>query len=230
MWAAKWELLTPLVALVTIFGGFADPVEAAALTALYALITQSLIWRDLRLFRDVPRVMLECGLVIGGVLLILGVAQGFTGYLIDAQIPDKAIEWAAQTVKSPLVFLLLLNLLLLLVGCLMDVYSATIVVVPLLLPIAASYNIDPLHLGIIFLANLELGFLTPPVGMNLFLSSYRFNKPVMEVTRSVMPFLLVQIVGVLLITYVPPLTTTLPHWLEQRREAPATEVTPLPPL
>jgi len=209
-WAAKWELLIPVVALVALFGGFATSVEAAAITAFYAFVVETIIYRDLKLIRDVPRVMTECGLLIGGVLLILGVALGFTHYLIDAQIPDKGVEWVTGAVKSKWLFLLLVNLCLLVVGCLMDIYSAIVVVVPLLVPMAQVFGIDMIHLGIIFLVNLQLGYLTPPVGMNLFLSSYRFNKPVVEVARASLPMLLVLATGVLLITYVPWLTTWLP--------------------
>lgn len=212
--AAKWELLIPVVALVALFGGFATPVEAAAITALYAFIVETFIYRDLKLFRDVPRVMTEAGLLIGGVLLILGVALGFTHFLIMAEIPDKGVEWVTATVESKWIFLLALNLVLLIVGCLMDIYSAIVVVVPLVVPVANAFGIDPVHLGIIFLANLELGYLTPPVGMNLFLASYRFNKPMSEVTRASLPMLGVLAIGVLLITYVPWLTTWLPAQLK----------------
>jgi tripartite ATP-independent transporter DctM subunit len=211
---AKWELLLPVVALVALFGGFATPVEAAAVTALYAFVIETFVHRDLKLVRDVPRVMTECGLLVGGVLLILGVALGFANYLIDAQIPLRAVEWVTGAIQSKYLFLLALNLFLLVVGCLMDIYSAIVVVVPLLVPLGVAYGIDPIHLGIIFLANLQLGFLTPPVGMNLFLASYRFNKPLIEVTRAVIPMLVVLLVGVLLITYVPPLTTLLPQWVK----------------
>jgi tripartite ATP-independent transporter DctM subunit len=171
---------------------------------------ETFVYRDLRLFKDVPRVMTECGVLMGGVLLILGVALGFTYFLIDAHIPDEGVAWATSTIHSRWVFLLVLNLFLLVVGCLMDIYSAIVVVVPLMVPIAIAFGIDPVHLGIIFLANLELGFLTPPVGMNLFLSSYRFNKPMTEITRATLPMLGVLAAGVLLITYVPPLSTWLP--------------------
>ncbi|MBK9137351.1 MAG: TRAP transporter large permease subunit [Verrucomicrobia bacterium] len=214
IWAAKWELLIPVVALVALFGGFATPVEAAAITALYAFVVETFIYRDLKLLRDVPRVMAEAGLLIGGVLLILGVALGFTHFLIVAQVPDKGVEWVTATIESKWLFLLALNLVLLIVGCLMDVYSAIVVVVPLLIPVANAFGIDPIHLGIIFLANLELGYLTPPVGMNLFLASYRFNKPVPEVARASLPMLGVLAVGVLLITYLPWLTTWLPGQLK----------------
>jgi tripartite ATP-independent transporter DctM subunit len=211
VWKAKWELLLPVVALVALFGGFATTVEAAAITALYAFIVETFVYRDLHLFRDVPRVVTQCGLLVGGVLLILGVALGFTNYLVDAQVPARLVEWTTGAVHSPLVFLLLLNLFLLVVGCLMDIYSAIVVVVPLIVPVGKAFGIDPVHLGIIFLANLELGYLTPPVGMNLFIASYRFKKPMTEVTRAVLPVLFVLFLGVLLITYIPPLTTLLPR-------------------
>jgi TRAP-type C4-dicarboxylate transport system permease large subunit len=150
---------------------------------------------------------------VGGVLLILGVALGFTNYLTLTEIPARGIAWVEASSLSPWQFILLLNLFLLVVGCLMDIYSAIIVVVPLILPLGIHFKMDPVHLGILFLANLELGYLTPPVGMNLFLSSYRFNKPMPEVVRASFPMLLVLLVGVLLISYIPPLTTLLPHWL-----------------
>ncbi len=213
LWVAKWELLLPVVALVALFGGFATPVEAAALTAFYAFFVETFVYRDLRIRRDMLRIGTECGLLIGGVLLILGVAMGFTNYLVIEEIPDRAVEWVTTSIHSRWAFLLALNLMLVMVGCLMDVFSATIVVVPLIVPLGQAFGIDPVHLGIIFLANLELGYLTPPVGMNLFLSSYRFGKPVGEVARAALPMLGVLFVGVLLITYVPILTTWLPGWL-----------------
>jgi C4-dicarboxylate transporter, DctM subunit len=211
LWDAKWELLLPVVAIVALFSGYATPVEASAVTALYAFVVECWTYKDLRLTRDIPRVMTECGLLVGAILLILGVALGFTGYLIQAQIPDRLIAWVQATVHSPLVFLLALNFFLLIVGCLMDIFSAIIVVVPLMIPLGAAFGIDPVHLGIIFLANLELGYLTPPVGMNLFLSSYRFNKPMPQVCRSIIPILLVLLCGVLLITYIPFMSTFLPQ-------------------
>ncbi len=212
LWDAKWELLMPVVASAALFGGLATPVEAAAITALYAFIIVAIIHHDLKITRDVPRVMSECGLLIGGVLLILGVSLGFTNYLVDAQIPARAVEWTTRTIHSPFLFLLFLNLFLLVVGCLMEIYPAIVVEVPLLVPLGAAYGIDPVRLGIIFLANMELGYLTPPVGLNLLMSSYRFKKPVPEVLRAVLPVVLVLSVGVLLITYVPALTTALPRW------------------
>ena len=154
--------------------------------------------------------MSECGLLVGGVLLILGVAMGLTDYLIFAMIPDRMVEWAQATIDSKLVFLLALNGALILVGCLMDIFSAIIVIVPLIVPLGVVFGIDPVHLGIIFLANLQLGYLTPPIGMNLFLASYRFGKPMSEVIRAALPLLLVFVIGVILITYFEPLTTWLP--------------------
>jgi tripartite ATP-independent transporter DctM subunit len=209
-WVTKWELLVPVVALTALFGGFATPVEAAALTAMYTFLVAVVVHRDLNLFRDVPRVMTECGLLVGGVMLILGVALGFTHYLVDAQIPDAAVAWATATIHSKWVFLLGLNVVLLVVGGLVEIYAAIVVVVPLLVPVGLAFGIDPIHLGIIFLANMELGFLAPPVGLNLLLASYRFNKPMSEVTRASLPMLGVMVIGVLLITYVPWLTTWLP--------------------
>jgi tripartite ATP-independent transporter DctM subunit len=214
VWYAKWELMLPVVALVPFFTGLAVPVEAAALTAFYAMSVETFVYRDLKPFKDLPRVMTECGLLVGGVLLILGVAMGLSYYLTFEMIPDRAVDWVQANIESKLVFLLILNLFLLIVGCLMDVFSAIVVVVPLILPMGLAFGIDPIHLGIIFLANLELGYLTPPVGMNLFLSSYRLNKPVLEVARSVIPILLVLLIGVLMITYFPPLTTFLPGLLD----------------
>ncbi len=210
IWAAKWELALPVVTLTALFGGFATPVEAAAVTALYAFVVETFINRDFK-GRDIPRVMAECGLLVGGVLLILGVALGFTNYLIDAQIPSRGVEWVTTMVKSKYAFLFALNIFLLLVGCVMDIYSAIVVVVPLLVPLGLAYGINPIHLGIIFLANMELGLLTPSIGINIFLSSYRFNKPVLQVSRAVIPMQCMLFVGVLFITYLPPLTTYLPQ-------------------
>jgi tripartite ATP-independent transporter DctM subunit len=215
IWDAKWELLLPVVALVGLMSGFATPVEAAAVTALYAFVAETALYRDLKL-RDVVRVIAEAGLLVGGVLLIFGVALGFTNYLIDAEIPTLMLDWATASIQSKLVFLLAMNLFLLVVGCLMDIFSAIVVIVPLIVPIGEAFGVDPVHLGIIFLANLELGYLTPPVGMNLFLASYRFSKPMHELYRAVLPMLLVLLAGVLLITYIPVLTTGLPQaWSER---------------
>ena len=213
VWDAKWELLTPVVALAGMFGGFATPLEAAAMTALYVFVVEVCIHRELKLFTDLPRVATECGLLIGGVLLVLGVALGLTNYMVEAQVPTKAVDWTTAVVHSPLLFLLLLNLFLTLVGCLMDIYSAIVVQVPLLAPLGAVFGIPPVHLGIVFLANLEHGYLTPPVGLNLLFASSRFRKPVPEVLRAVLPIIILLTFAVLLITYVPWLTTALPNRL-----------------
>jgi tripartite ATP-independent transporter DctM subunit len=215
LWDAKWELFLPVVALGAMFSGWATTVEAAALTAMYAFVVETFVYRDLRLRKDFVRVCLECVLLIGGVLLILGVALGLTKFLVDAEVPAQGVEWAQQHIHSPWQFLLVLNLFLLVVGCLMDVYSAIVVVVPLIVPLGAAYGINPIHLGIIFLSNLELGYLTPPVGMNLFLASYRFKKPMPEVVRASLPMMFVLLVGVILITYLPAMTTWLPAWFER---------------
>lgn len=213
LWDAKWEMLLPIVVLTAIFGGFATLVEAAALTALYAFVVQFLIVRDVSVRKDLVKVMSECLVLIGGVLIILAVALGFTNYLVDAQVPTKIVEWVQTYIESPLTFLLCLNLLLLLVGCLMDIFSAIVVVVPLIVPLGVAYGIDPVHLGIIFIANLELGYLTPPVGMNLFMAAYRFERPLLQVWRAAIPYLVILALGVLLITYVPGLSLSLLEWV-----------------
>lgn len=213
LWAAKWEVLLPVVVLVSLLGGYATPVESAALAALYALIVQRFVHRDLPSSREVVRVAGECIALVGGVLIILAVAAGLTNYLIDAQVPDALVAWTQANIESRLVFLLALNVFLIVVGCLMDIFSALIVIVPLIIPIAQVFDIHPVHLGIIFVANLELGYLTPPVGLNLFMASYRFGKPVMEVAKATLPMLLILAFGVLLITYVPWLTLGLLQWL-----------------
>lgn len=211
--AAKWELGLPALVLLGLFGGFATLVETAALAALYALVVEAVVHRDLRLGRDGRRVLVECVTLVGGVLIILAVALGFTGYLVDADVPARGAAWVREAIHSRWVFLLALNGFLLVVGCLMDIFSAIVVVAPLIAPMGAAFGVDPVHLGIIFLANLELGYLTPPVGMNLFLASYRFGRPLPEVVRAVGPPLLLLGAGVLLITYFPALSTALPRLL-----------------
>jgi tripartite ATP-independent transporter DctM subunit len=195
--------------LVSMFSGLATAVEASALTALYALVVQALIHRDLSLRRDLPRAFIECVTVIGGVMIILGVAQGFTSYLVGAQVPARLVDWVRAHITSRLMFLFVLNLFLLAVGWLMEIYAAIVVVVPLIVPLGVAFGINPVHLGIIFLANLELGFLTPLVGLNIFLASYRFKRPVLEVCVAALPMMAILGIGVLVITYVPWLTTGL---------------------
>ncbi len=206
---AKWELALPVVAIVSLFSGLATPVEAAAITALYAFVVEVFIHRDLHPIRDIPRVMTECGLLVGGILLILGVALGLTNYFVDAQVPERLSNWMQQTIHAKWVFLLVLNVFLLLAGCLMDIFSAIIVLTPLIIPIALAFGIDPVHLGVLFLANLELGYLTPPVGINLFYAASRFKRPLLEVCRSVLTLVPVLALGVLIITYFPELTRLL---------------------
>ncbi|MBM3772432.1 MAG: TRAP transporter large permease subunit [Acidimicrobiia bacterium] len=209
LWAAKWELAMPIVVLVSLFSGWATAIESAALVAFYAFVVQTMIHRDITSARAVLRVLVECVTVVGGVLIILGVAVGLTNYLIGAQVPARLLEWTTSYIGSRLTFLLALNVFLLAVGCLMDIFSATVVVAPLLVPLGAAYDIHPVHLGIIFIANLELGYLTPPVGLNLFLASYRFKRSLLEVARASLPMLAILGVGVLVITYVPWLTLGL---------------------
>ncbi len=210
---AKWEIMLPLVILVGLFGGFATLVEAAALTVLYAVLIACVIHREVRLTRDLIRVMVESATMVGGFMIILGVALGFTNYLVIAQIPMHALDWVQQFIQSPYLFLLVVNIVLIVAGAFMDIYSAIIVIVPLIAPMAAAYAVDPVHLGVIFLANLQLGYLTPPVGVNLFLSAYRFKKPLAHIYRSTFPYLIILLMTALLITYVPALTLWLPALL-----------------
>ncbi len=205
IWIAKWEVIMPILVLVLIFGGFCTLVEASAVLVVYALIVEAFIYRDLGL-QVLVTMLVKCAALVGGVLIILGVAMGLTSYLVDAQVPMHAATWAAKHVHTRWLFLLTLNGGLIIVGCLMDIYSALVVVVPLILPVAESFGVHPAHLGIIFLANLQLGYLTPPVGMNLFFASFRFERPLTGVSRDALPFLLIMAVVVLLITYVPWLT------------------------
>lgn len=208
LWKAKLELFLPVVTLFLIFSGLATLLEAAAGTVLYTLIVQCLVHREITL-RDLPRVLRECGTLLGGVMIILCASKGLSSWFVDAEIPTRLLTVVQESVHSRWVFLLALNCFLLIVGCFLDIYSATFVVVPLLLELGRAYGIDPVHLGILFIANLELGYLTPPVGLNLFLSSYRFQRPLLVVTRSILPMLAILGLGVLLITYVPWLTTAL---------------------
>jgi tripartite ATP-independent transporter DctM subunit len=203
LWVARWELATPMIALGGIFGGFTTLLEAAALTVGYTLFVSVVIHREIGPRKELAEVVLRSSALIGGVFVILATAMALTSFLIDAQVPDLAAGWAVAHIGSPLWFLLGLNLLLLVAGCVMDVFSAIAVLTPLLLPIGARFGISPVHLAIIFLANLELGYLTPPVGMNLYLAAYRFDKPLTEVILGVLPILGVMLAFVLAITYLP---------------------------
>ncbi len=202
----KWEAMIPFFILFGIFGGFTTLVETAALTVVYVFIIEVFVYKDLK-SKDLRKIILDCSTLIGGVLIILGVAMGLTSYLVDAQIPFKLLAWVKTFISSKLVFLLMLNIFLLAVGCMMDIFSAIIIVVPLITPLGAYFGIDPVHLAIIFIANLELGFLTPPVGMNLFLSAYRFDENMPTIYKSTLPFFVVMLLSVLAITYIPILST-----------------------
>ncbi|HJM47364.1 MAG: TRAP transporter large permease subunit [Candidatus Marinimicrobia bacterium] len=201
-WEAKWEIILPFLILTGVFSGYMTLVETAAFTVVYILTVEVLIYKDLPL-KDLPKIIIDCATLIGGVLIILGVAMGLTSYLVDAQVPMRLLEWIQSTISSKLVFLLLLNILLLVIGCMMDIFSAIIVFVPLIAPLGIFFQIDPIHLAIIFIANLELGFFTPPIGMNLFLSAYRFNKSMPVLYNATIPFFLIRLLFVLILTYIP---------------------------
>ena len=203
-------MVLPVVVIICIFGGFATLVEAAALTVLYAIVVECLVFKELNFIRDGTRIAAESATMIGGFMIILGMALGLTNYLVIAQVPMHALEWIQSVIESPLLFLLMINILLIVVGALMDIYSAIIVIVPLIAPMAAAYGIDPVHMGIIFLANSQLGYLMPPMGENLFLSAYRFDLPLTRIYRYTLPCVGILLITVLLITYWPSLTLWLP--------------------
>lgn len=205
--AGVWDLLLPAGVAWGIFGGFVTVSEAAACTAVYVLLLETVIHRSLSLRRQLVPVLRETSVLVGSILVILGVAMGLTNLLIDAQVPMHLLEWVRANVDSQLQFLLLLNLMLLVVGAMMDIFSAIVVVVPLILPLAQQYGIDPVHLGIIFLANLEIGYLTPPVGLNLFIACQRFQKPILSLFVASLPFLFIMLLWLAIVTYVPQLTT-----------------------
>lgn len=203
---ALWELPLPIVILWGIYGGWLTVNEAATLTVLFVIVVECFVYRDLAFVRDIPRIAIKSSVLVGAILLILGVALGLTNYLILEEVPDKILEYIQANVDSKIGFLISLNIFLLIVGCLLDIFSAIIVVVPLILPLAGAYDVNPYHLGVIFLTNLEIGYMTPPVGMNLFLSAFRFKKPLPTLYLASIPFILVLLVALMVITYVPELS------------------------
>jgi tripartite ATP-independent transporter DctM subunit len=211
--SAAWEAPIPLLILVGIYSGFCTATEAAALTVVYVIIVKTLVFHEIRFTKDLPRIMKESMKMVGAIMIILGAALGFTNYLVDAFVPMKILNAFETMIQSRTGFLLVLNLFLLVVGCLMDIFSATLVVVPLIMPLAEKFHVDPVHLGIIFLVNLGIGYNTPPVGLNLFIASTRFERPIMELYKATLPFLLILLLTLVLITYWPPLSLFLPSFL-----------------
>lgn len=206
--SAAWEIPLPFFILGGIYGGVFAISEAAAITALYIIIVEVFIYKEVSL-KELPEIAKESMLVVGGILLILAVSLALTNYLIDAEVPTSLFEWVKKQIHSPLTFLLFLNVFLLILGALLDIFAALVIMVPLIVPLALGYGIDPVHLGIIFLANMQLGYFTPPVGMNLFIASYRFNKPITDIYKATIPFFFVLLVAVLIITYWPALSLVL---------------------
>jgi C4-dicarboxylate transporter DctM subunit len=206
---AIWEIPLPFIIIGGIYSGIFTVIEASAVTAVYVFIVEFFIYRDLNIKKDLPRIMKDSMLMVGGILIILASALGLTSYLIDEQIPMKIFEFIQKYISSKYTFLILLNLFLLIVGMLMDIFSAIIVVVPIITPIAKSFGVDPIHLGIIFLTNLEIGYLTPPVGLNLFISSFRFEKPIIKIYLATIPFIIILFIALLLITYIPEISLFL---------------------
>ncbi|MES9992119.1 MAG: TRAP transporter large permease subunit [Candidatus Thiodiazotropha sp.] len=205
---AAWEIPLPFILLGGIYSGYFALSEAAAVTAVYVLTVEVFIYREIPL-TQLPRVMREAMLLVGGILIILGLSMASTNYLIDAEVPSRLFDWLHARVQDPLTFLILLNIFLLALGTMLDIFSAVVLMVPLLLPVAVQYGIDPVHLGIIFLANMQIGYFTPPVGMNLFIASYRFDKPISEIYRATLPWFFILFGAVLIITYWPTLSLAL---------------------
>jgi tripartite ATP-independent transporter DctM subunit len=209
LWAAKWDLLLPVVVVVAFGSGVATIVEAAAIGAAYALAVELIIFRDVHPWRTLPGVLAHGAALVGAVVLLLGVAMGLTNYLVVAEVPAHLVDWVQTHIHSQAMFLLALNVMLLILGSVLEIYSAIVVLVPLVAPLGVAFNVHPVHLGVIFLANLELGFLCPPMGLNLFLSATRFQKPLPVLYRQALPFLFIMSVGVLFITYVESATVGL---------------------
>jgi tripartite ATP-independent transporter DctM subunit len=205
------EILLPVLVLVGIYGGYVTVTEAAALTALYAFVVEVFIYRDISIFKDLPKIAIESMSLVSTILLVLCCALGFTNFLIDEDIPLKIFDLMKTYLHDKYSFLMFLNIFLLVVGCLMDIFSAIVVVVPLIVPVAVDFGVDPVHLAIIFLTNLEIGYLTPPVGINLFIASNRFKKPVTEMYKASIPFIILQLIALALITYFPKLSL---FWFE----------------
>ena len=203
-----WEIPLPFVVLGGIYSGFLVVSEAAAITALYVFIVEVIVHREIP-WRELPRIMRSSMVLVGGILIILGVSMASTNYMISAGIPQMLLEWVSNLVSSQTSFLLLLLLFLLVLGAILDIFSAIVLVVPLILPIAAGFDVHPVHLGIVFLAAMELGYLTPPVGLNLFISSYRFEKPILHVYAATFPFLMILLMSVILIAFWPSLSLWL---------------------
>ena len=208
IWAARWDLPLPIVVLGGIYSGFFAVSEAAAVTALYVVLTEVVILREVP-WREVPRIMRESMVLVGAILAILGVSLASTNFMIDTGVPQRLFAFVSDYITGPTTFMIALLVFLLILGAILDIFSATVLIVPLLLPIAAQYGIDPIHLGIVFLAAMELGYLTPPVGLNLFIASHRFNKDITEIYWATQPFLLVSLVAVIIIAFWPSLSLML---------------------
>jgi len=200
-----WEIPLPFIIIGGIYSGYFAVSEAAAVAVMYVLVVDVLILREVKL-TQLPVIMRDSMVLVGGVLIILGVSLASTNYLVDAEVPSRLFDYVREHIDSKLTFLILLNIFLLGLGMMLDVFSALVIIVPLTLPIAVGYGIHPIHFGIIFLANMQIGYFTPPVGMNLFIASYRFNKPITELYHATIPFMLILFVAVLIITYWPALT------------------------
>lgn len=208
LWAAKWEVPLPVVVLGGIYSGTFAISEAAAVTALYVLVVDLVILREVP-WRQLPKIMRESMVLVGGIMMILGVSRASTNFMIDAGVPQQLLQWVSAFVDSPMAFLWMLLLFLLVLGAILDIFSAIVLVVPLILPVALQFGIDPVHLGIVFLAAMQLGYITPPVGLNLFIAGYRFDRPIVDIYFSTLPFFIIMLLTVVVITFWPQLSLFL---------------------
>lgn len=211
--AASWEVPIPLFIVAAIYSGFSTATETAALTVVYVMIIKAVVYREISLVKDMPRIMRESAKMVGSIMIILGASLGFTNYLVDSFIPAKILGAIETVTSGKIAFLILLNVFLLLVGCIMDIFSAILIVVPLVVPAAERFGIEPLHLGVLFLTNLAIGYNTPPVGLNLFVASSRLKRPLVMLYKAALPFLAILLIALMLITYAPSLSLFLPGLL-----------------
>ncbi|MBN2527806.1 MAG: TRAP transporter large permease subunit [Deltaproteobacteria bacterium] len=213
LWDARFEIPIPFAVLIGIYGGYFSVTDTAPMVALYVFVVEVFLYRDISL-KKFPKVVQDAMVLVGGIFIIICCAKALTYYFVDQEVPQRLLEWMQEYIDSKITFLIVLNVFLIIVGCLMDIFSAILVVVPLIVPIAMGFSVDPLHLGIVFLVNLEMGYSTPPVGLNLFIASFRFKKPVIELYKASLPFLSIILIVLLLITYWPALSTFLVDYLQ----------------
>ena len=213
----KWELPLPLLVVGSIYLGLITVTEAATLTAFYVFCIEVFIYREINIRKDLPRIIAETGILVGSILIVVGTAMAFTNVLVDNYIPQQLLKFVSENINHPFIFLLCLNIILIIAGMFLDIFSAIVILAPLLSPLAISFNIHPLHLAVIFLVNLEVGYLTPPIGINLFVARFRFKQSLITIFRATLPFVIVMTAVLLLITYIPAISLLLPNLITSNK-------------